>query len=80
MGPALSNLDDMLRMPYGCGEQNAASTVVNLPILRYLLATGQATDEIIAKAKNFLQIGKCMSNSVCQWIKMSKKENSPKNF
>lgn len=57
LGRALKNLDGLLRMPYGCGEQNMALLAPNIYILQYLKSTGQLTDAILAKAKPFLSSG-----------------------
>ncbi|RUS82883.1 hypothetical protein EGW08_009348 [Elysia chlorotica] len=40
MGPALSNLDHLVRMPTGCGEQNMVGFVPNILVLNYLSSTG----------------------------------------
>uniref|UniRef100_A0A3Q1J6W2 Alpha-2-macroglobulin bait region domain-containing protein n=1 Tax=Anabas testudineus TaxID=64144 RepID=A0A3Q1J6W2_ANATE len=39
LGRALQNLDGLLRMPYGCGEQNMALLAPNIYILQYLKNT-----------------------------------------
>ncbi|KAK0141129.1 Alpha-1-macroglobulin [Merluccius polli] len=54
LGRALKNLDGLLRMPYGCGEQNMALLAPNIYILEYLTNTQQITPEIKARATNFL--------------------------
>ncbi|KAM3913958.1 alpha-2-macroglobulin-like protein 1 [Leptodactylus fuscus] len=57
MGTALQNLDRLLAMPYGCGEQNMALFAPIIFILKYLEKTHQLTDEILNKAKKFLESG-----------------------
>lgn len=57
MGRALNNLDGLLKMPYGCGEQNMALLAPNIYILQYLKGTGQLTDDIWKKANPFLTSG-----------------------
>ncbi|XP_036379386.1 alpha-2-macroglobulin-like [Megalops cyprinoides] len=57
MGRAMRNLDGLLAMPYGCGEQNMLRFAPNIFILRYLESTGQLTPEIRAKAVTFLESG-----------------------
>ena len=57
MGPALNNLENLLRMPYGCGEQNMANFAPNIYIMDYLKKTGQITESIKEKAVNFMEIG-----------------------
>lgn len=61
MGRALKNLDGMLQMPYGCGEQNMALLAPNIYILQYLQSTQQLTKAIMEKASNFLTSGKFLS-------------------
>lgn len=44
IGPGLSNVDDLLRLPYGCGEQNMVNLVPNIVILNYLKNTRRLRD------------------------------------
>ncbi|XP_055917646.1 CD109 antigen isoform X5 [Eupeodes corollae] len=57
LGPTIKNLDKLVRMPYGCGEQNMVNFVPNILVLKYLTATNQLTAAIEEKAKKFLAIG-----------------------
>ncbi|XP_045930043.1 alpha-2-macroglobulin-like, partial [Micropterus dolomieu] len=57
LGRALRNLDGLLKMPYGCGEQNMALLAPNIYILQYLENTQQLTAAIKEKATNFLTSG-----------------------
>lgn len=57
MGRALKNLDGLLRMPYGCGEQNMALLAPNIYILQYLEKTEQLTPPVKEKALRFLRSG-----------------------
>ncbi|KAM8768605.1 alpha-2-macroglobulin-P-like [Acanthopagrus schlegelii] len=57
LGRALNNLDGLLMMPYGCGEQNMALLAPNIYILQYLKNTQQLTTTIKEKATNFLTSG-----------------------
>ncbi|KAL4009413.1 hypothetical protein ACER0C_003265 [Sarotherodon galilaeus] len=57
LGRALKNLDGLLQMPYGCGEQNMALLAPNIYILHYLKGTQQLTTAIMEKATNFLTSG-----------------------
>ncbi|XP_067226511.1 alpha-2-macroglobulin-like [Chanodichthys erythropterus] len=57
MGRALKNLDKLLQMPYGCGEQNMIVLAPNIYILLYLEATGQLTAAIRETAIGYLQSG-----------------------
>nr|XP_057936680.1 alpha-2-macroglobulin-like protein 1 isoform X2 [Doryrhamphus excisus] len=57
MGRAIKNLDQLLAMPYGCGEQNMVLFAPNIFILNYLKSTGQLTAEIQDRATRFLESG-----------------------
>ncbi|XP_034024094.1 alpha-2-macroglobulin isoform X2 [Thalassophryne amazonica] len=57
MGRAMKNIDKLLAMPYGCGEQNMVLFAPNIFILNYLKSTQQLTDQILNKAKRFLESG-----------------------
>ncbi|NXC40583.1 A2ML1 protein, partial [Penelope pileata] len=57
MGNALQNLDRLLAMPYGCGEQNMVRFAPNIYIQQYLEKSGQLNPDIRAKAQSFLQSG-----------------------
>ncbi|XP_030321024.1 alpha-2-macroglobulin-like protein 1 isoform X2 [Calypte anna] len=57
MGPALENLDRLLEMPFGCGEQNMVQFAPNIFILQYLNKTKQLDPQIEAEALKFLRTG-----------------------
>ncbi|KAM9853544.1 alpha-2-macroglobulin-like protein 1 [Aulostomus maculatus] len=57
LGRALKNLNGLLQMPYGCGEQNMALLAPNIYILQYLKNTEQLTPAIMEKATRFLTSG-----------------------
>ncbi|XP_008940883.1 PREDICTED: alpha-2-macroglobulin-like protein 1, partial [Merops nubicus] len=57
MGPALENLDRLLQMPFGCGEQNMVLFAPNIFILQYLNKTKQLVPEIKHNALKFLKTG-----------------------
>ncbi|XP_075207729.1 alpha-2-macroglobulin-like [Anomaloglossus baeobatrachus] len=57
MGTAMQNLDRLLAMPYGCGEQNMVLFAPNIFILQYLEKTHQLNNEIQSKAKKFMESG-----------------------
>ncbi|XP_059415069.1 alpha-2-macroglobulin-like [Carassius carassius] len=57
MGRALKNLDQLLRLPYGCGEQNMIVLAPNIYILLYLETTGQLTEAIRQTATGYLHSG-----------------------
>uniref|UniRef100_A0A3Q3LRP5 Alpha-2-macroglobulin-like 1 n=1 Tax=Mastacembelus armatus TaxID=205130 RepID=A0A3Q3LRP5_9TELE len=57
LGRALKNLDGLLKMPSGCGEQNAAALASDIYILEYLTVTQQLTQAIKEKATTFLISG-----------------------
>ncbi|KAK2516629.1 alpha-2-macroglobulin-like protein [Columba livia] len=57
MGNALQNVDRLLAMPYGCGEQNMVRFAPNIYIQQYLEKSGQLHPDIRARAQGFLQSG-----------------------
>ncbi|XP_071618091.1 alpha-2-macroglobulin-like protein 1 isoform X2 [Heliangelus exortis] len=57
MGPALENLDQLLKMPFGCGEQNMVQFAPNIFILQYLNKTKQLDPQIEVEALKFLRTG-----------------------
>nr|XP_061781462.1 alpha-2-macroglobulin-like [Nerophis lumbriciformis] len=57
LGRAMKNLKGLLRMPYGCGEQNMALLAPNVYILQYLQQTQQLTPAIKEKTLKFLTSG-----------------------
>ncbi|XP_075072193.1 alpha-2-macroglobulin-like [Mixophyes fleayi] len=57
IGTAMQNLDRLLAMPYGCGEQNMVLFAPNIFILQYLEKTHQLKSEIQSKATKFLETG-----------------------
>ncbi|XP_031467380.1 alpha-2-macroglobulin-like protein 1 [Phasianus colchicus] len=57
MGPALQNLDQLLKMPFGCGEQNMVQFAPNIFILQYLKKTKQLDPDIEVAALYYLRTG-----------------------
>jgi len=53
----INGVDDLLGMPYGCGEQNMMLFSTDVEVLRYLEATGQDDPELKAKAEMFITTG-----------------------
>uniref|UniRef100_G1PPU5 C3 and PZP like alpha-2-macroglobulin domain containing 8 n=1 Tax=Myotis lucifugus TaxID=59463 RepID=G1PPU5_MYOLU len=46
MGPTLSHLSSLLRLPFGCGEQNMIHFAPNVFVLKYLQKTRQLSPEV----------------------------------
>lgn len=61
MGRAMKNIDKLLAMPFGCGEQNMILFAPNIFILNYLRSTGQLTQEIQDRATRFLKSGESVA-------------------
>ncbi|XP_063290706.1 alpha-2-macroglobulin-like [Pelobates fuscus] len=57
MGTAMQNLGSLLKMPFGCGEQNMVLFTPNIYILEYLNNTRQLTPELESKALSYLNSG-----------------------
>ncbi|KAI1230511.1 hypothetical protein IHE44_0009971 [Lamprotornis superbus] len=54
MGPTLNNLDKLLRLPFGCGEQNMIHFAPNVFVLKYLQKTKQLSHEVEVEATDYL--------------------------
>ena len=57
MGTTINNLDNLLQMPHGSGEQNMVTLAPDVYIVKYLTATNQLTEEIKNKALEFINAG-----------------------
>uniref|UniRef100_A0A8C5VC95 Alpha-2-macroglobulin like 1 n=1 Tax=Microcebus murinus TaxID=30608 RepID=A0A8C5VC95_MICMU len=57
MGTALQNLDSLVQMPSGCGEQNMVLFAPIIYVLQYLEKAGLLTGDIRSRAVGFLEIG-----------------------
>lgn len=57
LGPGMNNIDDLLQMPYGCGEQNMLNFVPNIVVLEYLTRAGRLTPQIKNKALKHIESG-----------------------
>ncbi|XP_071853314.1 ovostatin-like isoform X1 [Apostichopus japonicus] len=59
LGPVLTNLGSLVRMPTGCGEQNMIGFTPNIFVLMYLVHTNQRVNfpEVYNQAKEYMQIG-----------------------
>ncbi|NWX90083.1 OVOS protein, partial [Nothoprocta pentlandii] len=57
MGTAMQNVHQLLRMPFGCGEQNMVLFAPNIYVLDYLNKTEQLSEEVKSKAIGYLVSG-----------------------
>ncbi|KRT86645.1 hypothetical protein AMK59_264 [Oryctes borbonicus] len=57
LGPMFQNLENILVVPTGCGEQTMATLTPNLYVLQYLDANDALTDQINEKILKNLEIG-----------------------
>ncbi|NXC99537.1 A2ML1 protein, partial [Certhia familiaris] len=57
MGVALQNLDHLVQLPHGCGEQNMVMFAPIVYVLQYLEKTRQLSPEIKERAAGFLRNG-----------------------
>lgn len=67
LGSAMHNIQNLLRMPYGCGEQNMVLFAPNIYVLNYLNETHQLTPEVMSKAVGYLNTGEWLN----EWVKTS---------
>ncbi|MBI2940853.1 MAG: alpha-2-macroglobulin [Chloroflexi bacterium] len=57
LSQTIEGLEGLLRMPFGCGEQNMILFAPNVFIARYLKETGQLKPEVMAKAEKLMLTG-----------------------
>ena len=57
MTQSIEGLDQLLQMPFGCGEQNMILFAPNVYVTRYLKETEQLKPEIMAKAEHLMLVG-----------------------
>ncbi|XP_077309896.1 alpha-2-macroglobulin-like protein 1 [Lithobates pipiens] len=57
LGTMLQNLNSLIAMPYGCGEQNMLTMAPIVYVLDYLSATGQLSSSLKTTALSYLQNG-----------------------
>lgn len=57
LGGSVKNIEKLIQMPDGCGEQNMLNFVPNIVILDYLQATKQLTTAVETKAITFMNAG-----------------------
>ncbi|XP_019352416.1 CD109 antigen isoform X3 [Alligator mississippiensis] len=57
LGPSINGLESLIKMPYGCGEQNMINFAPNIYVLEYLTKTRQLKEDIKSKAISFMREG-----------------------
>jgi len=57
LGPSVNGLDKLVKMPYGCGEQNMLNFAPNIYIMKYLETAQQLTDDISDKSQRYMMAG-----------------------
>lgn len=62
LGSSINGLASLIRMPYGCGEQNMINFAPNIYVLDYLTKKKQLTENLKEKALSFMRQGKHFRN------------------
>ena len=57
LAPSLANLDKLVKMPTGCGEQNMIGMAPNVYATEYMIGTGNRDPTVEAKAKEYMLSG-----------------------
>ena len=57
LSQTIEGLEGLLRMPFGCGEQNMILFAPNVFVAKYLEETGQIKPEVMAKAEHLMITG-----------------------
>ena len=58
MGNALEDIDRLVTLPTGCGEQNMITTIPNIYAMAYLTAIDDVKPDFALKALEYMKIGK----------------------
>ena len=56
-------MEDLLRIPSGCGEQIVAGLIPNIYVIRYLKSNNLLTDELTKRAVKNMETGKSYQNN-----------------
>uniref|UniRef100_A0A670ICS0 CD109 antigen n=1 Tax=Podarcis muralis TaxID=64176 RepID=A0A670ICS0_PODMU len=57
LGPSISGLESLIKMPYGCGEQNMINFAPNIYVLDYLAKAGDLKPRLKSKAMSYMREG-----------------------
>ncbi|WAQ99032.1 CD109-like protein [Mya arenaria] len=57
MGPSINGLESLIKMPYGCGEQNMLNFAPNIFVTKYLSVTNNLDTALAEKTKNYMKKG-----------------------
>ncbi|XP_061479122.1 CD109 antigen isoform X2 [Rhineura floridana] len=57
LGPSISGLESLIKMPYGCGEQNMINFAPNIYVLDYMTKTGDPKSNLKSKAVSYMREG-----------------------
>ena len=60
MGPAIDGIERLIKMPYGCGEQNMINFAPTIFVTEYLSQTNQLTPELKDKSVRFMESGEAL--------------------
>ncbi|XP_070198324.1 CD109 antigen-like [Littorina saxatilis] len=67
MGNALEDIDKLVTMPTGCGEQNMVTTVPNVYAMTYLTAINELNMMFETKAKQYMKLGYTRETQQYRW-------------
>jgi CD109 antigen len=57
LGNTIENLESLIRVPYGCAEQNMVAFIPNLLVLKYLKAVDKLTPALETRLINNMELG-----------------------
>ncbi|XP_055965928.1 CD109 antigen [Sorex fumeus] len=57
LGSSINGLDSLIRMPYGCGEQNMINFAPNIYVLDYMTKRRQLSENLKEKALSYMRQG-----------------------
>lgn len=60
LSSSITGLESLVKMPYGCGEQNMINVAPNIYILDYLSKTGKLQTQFKSKVVSYMREGRDM--------------------
>lgn len=56
VGPAINNIETLIHLPAGCGEQNLVNLLPNIVLLEYLETVGRGSNKFTNRAKSLMEL------------------------
>jgi hypothetical protein len=68
MGPAMDNLDRLVELPTGCGEQNMVKFAPLVSVTKYLKDTAQLNSKLLTQTQDYMKTGEYLITEQIPYI------------